>query len=56
VPAADDSSARAPLGLARSAARLGDTARACEGYRQVAQVTASDFERQEAGNYLARCP
>jgi len=47
---------RSWLGLARSAARLGDTARACEGYRQVAQLSASDIERQEAGNYLARCP
>lgn len=44
------------LGLARSAARLGDRARACEGYRQVVRFDITDHDRQEALQYVARCP
>jgi tetratricopeptide (TPR) repeat protein len=44
------------LGLARSAARLQETSRACEGYRQVMRVSSSAAEVQEAREYVARCP
>lgn len=44
------------LGLARSAARVGDTARACDGYRQVARFDVSEQDQQEAREYIARCP
>jgi hypothetical protein len=47
------------LGLARSAARSGETALACSGYRRVVQMpddTSPDTPRAEASEYLKRCP
>jgi hypothetical protein len=47
------------LGLARSAARTGETALACGGYRRVVQMpdeTSPDTARAEASEYLKRCP
>jgi hypothetical protein len=47
------------LGLARSAARAGETAVACGGYRRVAQMpddASPDTARTEASEYLKRCP
>jgi hypothetical protein len=47
------------LGLARSAARTGETALACRGYQRVVQMvddTSPDTSRAEASEYLKRCP
>jgi hypothetical protein len=44
------------LGLARSAVRLKDMRRACEGYRRVMQLSPAAAELQEARDYIARCP
>jgi hypothetical protein len=44
------------LGLARSAARLKETSRACEGYRQVLHFAVAGTELEEARGFLARCP
>lgn len=44
------------LGLARSAARLRDTARACVAYKEVAGSALAEADLQEARDYVARCP
>jgi tetratricopeptide (TPR) repeat protein len=61
LPAFQRAVARKPtplawLGLARSAARLADTTRACDGYRHVLQLSSTATEMQEAREYIARCP
>jgi tetratricopeptide (TPR) repeat protein len=43
------------LGLARSAARLRDLPRACDGYRQVLQWSSVATQLQEAREYITRC-
>jgi hypothetical protein len=47
------------LGLARSAARSGDTTLACRGYQRLVEMphdTFGDPSRTEASEYLKRCP
>jgi hypothetical protein len=47
------------LGLARSAARTGDTTLACRGYQRLVQMphdTSADPSHTEATEYLKRCP
>jgi tetratricopeptide (TPR) repeat protein len=48
-------SAAAWLGLARSAAGLKDSTRACVAYRQLLALSTAEAEQKEARDYLARC-
>ena len=43
------------LGLARSAARAGDHALACDSYRRWLQHAPADAASQEARDHVARC-